>query len=155
MNKLPALLMAVFVLLPFQLANADGHGGKDPAAKEVKYRKASFQMIKYHFGPLGAMVKGKKPFDAAIAKANAEAVAKLSHFPIYGFKTKSVTDKSTALPKIWDDFTGFEGKMGDFQKAAENLSNSTSSVDTMKPAFLAVAKTCKGCHDDYRKKKKK
>jgi cytochrome c556 len=45
--------------------------------------------------------------------------------------------------------------MDDFQKAAAKLSNSTGSLVEMKPAFLATAKTCKGCHDDYRKKKKK
>jgi len=122
-------------------------------ADDVKYRKASFQMIKYHFAPLGAMIKGKIPFDAATAKANADAVAKLSHFPLNGFKEKTITEKSTALPKIWDEWEKFEGGMSKFQAAAKNLSENTGSVKEMKPAFFAVAKNCKGCHKNYRTKK--
>ena len=126
---------------------------KKKAKDAVEYRQAAFQMIKQHFGPLGAMVKGKIPFDADTAKNHADAVATLSHFPINGFKEKSLGNDSTALPKIWDDFVRFETKMTDFQEAASNLSNNTSSPDTLKAAFRETAKTCKGCHDNYRKKK--
>ncbi len=130
-------------------------GKKDTAAQEVKYRKASFQMIKYHFRPLGAMVKGKAPFNSATAKANADALVTLSQFPLNGFQSKSITDKSTSLPKIWEDWDGFTKEMTAFQKATENMSQNTSSLEALKTAFTETAKTCKSCHKNYRKKKKK
>jgi len=143
MKPLIYILLAAFCMTSSVQLHAD----------DVKYRKASFQMIKYHFAPLGAMVKGKVPFDAATAKANADALVKLSHFPINGFKEKSITEKSRALPEIWNDWAGFEGGMSKFQAEAKTLSDSTGSLAQMKPAFIATAKTCKGCHKNYRKKK--
>lgn len=128
---------------------------QDTAAQEVKYRKASFQMIKYYFRPLGAMAKGKVPFDSTKAKLNADAVVTLSDFLLKGFQSKSLTDKSTSLPKIWDDWEGFNQEMQAFQKAAKNLSANTDSLGNFKTAFADTAKTCKSCHKGYRKKKKK
>lgn len=131
------------------------YNAADTAVYQVKYRKAAFQMIKYHFRYLGDMVKGKADFDAEKAKANADALAALSHYPIKGFQYESITEKSTSLPKIWDKESDFKEQMLSFQDAAKKLSQSTASINEMKPAFLDAAKTCKACHKAYRKKKKK
>jgi len=163
-SKLSIITLSVLLILSFQHVYAEDKKAKetkvssqkkDLAEKQVKYRKASFQMIKYHFKPLGAMAKGKKPFDADKAKKNADAIATLSHFPINGFQTKSLTKDSTSLPKIWDNWADFEKEMVKFQETVMDLSNNTSSLEALKPAFAATAKTCKSCHKNYRKKKKK
>lgn len=123
--------------------------------KQVKYRKAAFQMIKFHWKPLAAMAKAKAkaPYDAKAAKRNADAVAALSHYPINGFQVKGLTEKSTALLKIWDEWSEFENEMNQFKESTQILSTQTATLETFKPAFADVAKTCKSCHKAFREKK--
>ena len=48
----------------------------------IEYRQSAFSLMAYNFGDMGAMLKGKKPFDAQVFAMRAENVAALSKLQI-------------------------------------------------------------------------
>ncbi len=122
----------------------------------IDYRKSAYKMILWHFKPMAGMVKGKIDYDADAFTRNAKIVAKLSHLPINGFELKSPSENSRSKASIWDNYADFESKMNDFSEASEKLAKVAEAGDLSKakPAFAAVAKTCKACHKEYRLDKK-
>ncbi|WOT07025.1 c-type cytochrome [Shewanella youngdeokensis] len=119
----------------------------------IHYRQAAFGMIAHNFGDMGAMLKGKKDYDAAIFAMRATNVAALSKLPLEGFVSGSDTGSTEALAKIWSDKTDFDAKMKTFQENADllALAAGTSDKKQIKQAFINTGKSCKGCHDVYKK----
>ena len=148
MKKSLLLLAATTLIIPSVFAN----NFKEPA-DAIKYRKAAFGLIAYNFGDMGAMLKGKKPFDAAVFASRATNVAALASIPHEGFITGSDTGKTDALAKIWQDKADFDSKMLTFQENATKLAvvAKTDDQNKIKQAFGETGKSCKGCHDVYKK----
>ncbi|MEO5735511.1 MAG: cytochrome c [Rubrivivax sp.] len=125
------------------------------AEDAVEYRQSAFTVMGAHFGRIGAMVQGKAPYDAAAAAQNAEVVAFVSKLPYAGFvEGTSDTKKGSAKASIWTERAKFDAAAKKMQDEAAKLAVAAKSggMDTLKPAFLAVAESCKACHDDYRNK---
>ena len=121
----------------------------------VEYRQSAFTVMGTHFGRLGAMVQGKVPYDAKAAADNAEIVSVMSHLPYQGFvEGTSGTKKGSPKASIWTNRADFDSKAKKLQDATAKLATvaKEGSMDTLKPAFLATAETCKSCHDEYRNK---
>ncbi|MFZ9757711.1 MAG: c-type cytochrome [Burkholderiaceae bacterium] len=118
----------------------------------VKYRQSTFSVMATHFGDIGAMVKGDKPFDAKVAAANADIVATLSALPWAAFGPG--TEGGKAKPAIWKEMDMVKAGADEFQKAAAALKTAAASgnLDNIKKAFSATQKTCKSCHDSYKDK---
>ena len=118
----------------------------------VKYRQSTFSVMATHFGDIGAMVKGDKPFDAKVAAANADIVATLSALPWAAFGPG--TEGGKAKPAIWKEMDKVKAGADEFQKAAAALKTAAASgnLDNIKKAFAATQKTCKSCHDSYKDK---
>ena len=110
-------------------------------------------MIKYHFGPMAAMVKGEKEFNAEEFKKNAEAVATLSKFPINGFIAGSHKGgKTEAKAEVWTNMEDFKKQMETFQVEAASLAEVAKGGDlsAIKPQFGKVGESCKACHKEYK-----
>lgn len=122
----------------------------------IEYRKSAFKMVLWHFKPMAGMVKGKIDYDSDEFARNAEILAQLSHLSIHGFKLKSPSENSRSKASIWDNYQDFESQMNDFSNTSDNLAEvaATGDLGKIKPAFAAVAKTCKACHKEYRLDKK-
>lgn len=119
----------------------------------VKYRKAGMTLMAAHFGRVAAMANGRVPFDAATAQANADIVLTLSKLPFAGFVEGTATGDTKAKPEIWsepDKFKAGATKMQD-EVAKLNLAAKTGNLDQIKAAVGEVGKSCKACHDNYRK----
>ena len=70
----------------------------------VKQRKAAFTLTAKYFGPIGAMVQGKAPYDAAIVTRNAGFLETLSKMPWDGFQASTADVKETrAKPEIYKE----------------------------------------------------
>ena len=126
---------------------------KSPEAMAIEYRQSAFEMIKYHFGPMAAMVKGDKEFNAAEFVKNAESVATLSKFPIHGFIEGSDKGaKTEAKATIWSNRADFDKKMETFQVEAAALAEVAKGGDlaAIKPQFGKVGESCKACHKEYK-----
>jgi cytochrome c556 len=119
----------------------------------IKYRKASMTVMATHFGRIGAMASGKAPFDAAAAQSNAEIVAMMSRLPFAAFVDGTAAGDTRAKPEIWsepDKFKAAASKMQD-EVAKLNAAAKTGNLDQIKVAFGEAGKSCKACHDYFRK----
>lgn len=135
---------------------ASGASAEVPAPKPeevIAYRQAVLKNVFWNFLPMGQMVKGSKPWDAAEFKRRALAVSFLAlqldeAFPA-GSNKGAVTD---ALPAIWQDPDDFSAKRREFQRSSNALRIAANGgdVDTIKAAFATVRNACMSCHEKYR-----
>lgn len=119
----------------------------------IKYRKASMTMMAAHFGRVAAMAGGKAPFDAKAAAENAEIAAVISKLPFVAFIEGSDKGDTRAKPEIWAQMDKFKGGAAKMQEemAKLNVAAKSGNLDAIKVAVGDTGKSCKGCHDDYRK----
>lgn len=120
----------------------------------VKQRKAALTMVAKYFGPIGGMVQGRVPFDAKIAARNAGYLETLSAMPWDGFDASTESFKDTrAKPELYKEKAKFDQMATDMQGAIAKLNGAAKGGDlnAIKAAFGDVGKTCKTCHDAYRR----
>jgi cytochrome c556 len=103
---------------------------------------------------LGGMAQGEAPFDAAVVKQEAEAMAARferakSLFPP---GSEQGPPETYAKPEVWSDPEGYTASMNDAVKASQALAAATEHAQ-MSAAVAAVGKTCKSCHDKFRRPK--
>jgi len=122
------------------------------AEDAIKYRQGVFNAVKWHFGTMGEVVKGKQDYNADDFARRAEIVAQLSKLPLEGFVAGSYTGDTAALPAIEENRDKFEAGMSMLAEKADALAVAakTGDMDQIRPAFGEVGKTCKGCHDNFK-----
>jgi cytochrome c556 len=121
----------------------------------IEYRQSVMTVMGTHFGRLGAMVQGKVPFDAKAAQANANIVLVMSMLPFSAFGPGTDMGLNTkAKADIWKDPAKFQAAAKDMQDQVVKLDAAakTGNLDLIKAAFGDTAKSCKGCHDNFREK---
>ncbi|MFT5173110.1 MAG: cytochrome c556 [Gammaproteobacteria bacterium] len=144
---LKVVLMAAVMAAPMS-AMSDDEG-------EVKYRKGVMKAISGHAGAIAQIANGKVSHDAALM-GHAHALVEVSKQVSAAFKNKAMGHKSTADGKVWSDWAGFDGKAGDLERAALAVATAAKSgPGAVKGKLKDLFATCKGCHKDYRVKKKK
>lgn len=120
----------------------------------VKQRKAALTLTAKYFGPIGAMVQGKAPYDAAVVTRNAGYLEALSKMPWDGFQASTADVKDTrAKPEIYREMDKFKAGADKMEAEIVKLAAAAKSGDqnAVKAAFGAVGQSCKACHDAYRK----
>ncbi|MCL2917518.1 c-type cytochrome [Shewanella litorisediminis] len=142
-------LLCLSALLAFS-ASANNFESADDA---IHYRQSAFGLIAYQFGDMSAMLKGKKEFNADVFAQRAENVAALAKLPAEGFIAGSDKGNTEALAKIWENQADFDSRMGEFRENAAKLAIAAKGTDkdAIKAAFMNTGKSCKGCHDNYKK----
>jgi cytochrome c556 len=125
------------------------------AGDALKYRQALFQLIRSNMGPLGAMAKGNIPFDAEVIKTNALRMEQLgAMIPDYlSTDTRKFSLSTDAKDNIWDNMADVKEKAQAFTQASAALQKASMTGDEAeyKKAIGMVGRTCKGCHDEYKK----
>ena len=118
----------------------------------IKYRQSVFTVLANSFGKISAVVKGEAPYNKDEVAKNAAVVATLSTLPWQAFG--SGTEGGKAQADIWSDNAKFKTASEKMQLAVANLNTAAQSGDleSIKKAFGAAGATCKGCHDDFKKK---
>lgn len=119
----------------------------------IKYRKAAMTVMSTHFGRIGAMASERAPFDAKVAAENAAIVESMSKLPWAGFVAGSDKGQTQAKPEIWTDGAKFKSASEDMMASVAQLNAAakTGNLDNLKKAFGDSAKSCKACHDNFRK----
>ena len=120
----------------------------------IGYRQGVFHVMGNHFGRLAAMAKGTAPFDAKVAQENAALVATLAKLPWAAFPEGSDKGGDTeAKPAVWAQADKFKAAAEKFQTAAVALDAAakTGELDKLKAAVGETGKTCKGCHETFKK----
>lgn len=120
----------------------------------VKYRQSALSVMGSHFGRIGAVVKGEKPYDKAAVEADLAIVETMVKLPWSAFPPGSDTPNSKAKPEIWKEQAKFKENSEKVQADVAKLSAAAKSgdLDAIKTAFGAAGKTCKSCHDSFRNK---
>ena len=129
------------------------------SAKQAKgateYRQAIFKLVKSSVGALGAMNKGAIPFNAETIQTNSLRIQQLSLMleDYFATDTTGFDVKTEALDKVWGNQADFKDKIAALTAAANNLNMVAKAGDKsqFKPAIGQVFKSCKGCHDNYKK----
>jgi cytochrome c556 len=118
----------------------------------IKYRKATLTVMGNHFARIGAVAKGEVPFNKDEVAKNAAIVNTMASLPWQAFGPG--TEGGDALPAVWSDESKFKSAQEKLISAAASLNSAASSGDleAVKKATAAVGGTCKGCHDDFKKK---
>ena len=118
----------------------------------IKYRQSVFTVLGNSFGKIGAVVKGEAPYNKDDVSKNVAIVAMMSTLPWQAFGAG--TEGGKAQPAIWSDSAKFKAASEKMQLAVVDLNKAAQSGDleSIKKAFGATGQTCKGCHDDFRKK---
>ena len=118
----------------------------------IKYRQSAYTVMANSFGKIGAVVKGEAPFNKDEVAKNAAVVAMLSTLPWQAFGPG--TEGGNALSVVWSDNAKFKAAGEKMQLAVANLNTAAQSGDqeAIKKAFGAAGASCKGCHDDFKKK---
>ncbi len=128
----------------------------------IKARQALMQVYRFDWGILGDMAKGKTDYDsvaAGIAAHNLLTALKIKQDYMWPEGSDSETAGNTenwTLPALWttdsDKVAEADKKMLD---AAVKMNNvAATGLSELKSAMIDINNGCKGCHDDYRKKKK-
>jgi cytochrome c556 len=125
-------------------------------AKDVtEFRQALFKLVKSNVGALGAMNKGVIPFNEETMQTNSLRLQQLSLMldDYFATDTTGFDIDTAALDKIWVNQADFKEKINALSAAASNLNKVAKAGDTtqFKPAIGQVFKSCKGCHDNYKK----
>ena len=157
MSVLKKSIVAVTVaasLLTATVSMAQPASSEKHAIKATELRQSVFKLLGSNMGPLGAMAKGKIPFDAEVVEKNAIRINQLSLMiaDYTRVDTSKFDVKTSALNKIWQDQEHFGQSIDKLTKASAALIVAAKSNDegTLKQAISAVGKTCGGCHDDYK-----
>lgn len=155
-NSKILLTIALASVVSFTASAHADKNDKSPEGQAAKYRHNSFNMIKYHFGPLGGMMKGKIDFNKETYSKNADALAALAVLSANGFDVKGTVKGSRAKKDIWEKKDKFDMGMKSFadNTAALATAAKTGDMEAIKPVFAKVADNCKQCHKAFRAKKK-
>lgn len=119
----------------------------------INYRQAGMTLIGSHFGRMAPVAKKEAPFDADAIAKNVEVLSVLAALPWAGFAPGA--EGGDAKPEVWSDAKGFKQAEDDFLSAMDKLKTASASgdFDAFRVAFGNVGKSCKSCHDSYRKEK--
>lgn len=120
------------------------------AEDAIKYRQNVFFVTSQHFGTLGAMANGRAPFDAELAKQNAQVLETLAALPWQAFGAG--TEGGKAKAEIWKEKAKFDEAAKNYETEMGKLAAAAKTGDLaqLKAAFGPAAQTCKACHDAFR-----
>lgn len=143
-----AVLASVAFAAVLGLSASASLGG--PIEDRQAAMKANGQTMKL----LGAMAQGEAPFDAAVVKEQAEAMAaryeaEKAMFPPGSDKGPPET---YAKAEIWTDPEGFAAGMNEAIEASLALAAVTDQAK-LGDALGAVGTVCKNCHEKYTRPK--
>ena len=147
----PALVAACAAIAVLAATPARAQFAKPEDA--IKYRKAVMTVMANHFGRVAAMANGRVPFDAKAAADNAELATTMSKLPFVAFVPGTDKGDTKAEPKIWSEPDKFKASAETMQgeMAKLNTAAKSGSLDAIKAAVGETGKSCKSCHDAYRK----
>ena len=153
LSKSRALKVTAAALAVAGASAAFAHSSKEEPMQA--YRQSYWAIVAMNFGPIGAMLEDKMPWDETMVKALASNVAGMSTVDVsraYG----PGSDKGTtrAKPEIWENTDDFLEKYENFKAAAAGLATAAQTGDkgTIGAAFKKTGGACKACHDEYKAK---
>jgi cytochrome c556 len=119
----------------------------------VAHRRAAFKELLREFEPMGTMLRDNA-FDAQRFAAQAAKVKALSDRPWQYFEPGTQYPPSHAKDEVWSKPAEFDAQRQAFLTATDKLAAvaGTKDAKVAAAAFQAAEKTCKDCHDGFKKR---
>ena len=153
--KTRIVLTAAAIAVALTAVVADGQ-----VINVVKMRKAVMETNGAASAVAVDMIRGKYPYDPAIAASVATSIGHDNElfptlFPDTSkpdvFKPAGKDDQTKAKPAVWTDNAGFKALSAKMVKDAQAAADAApKGADAFKAAFQAVADNCEACHTKYR-----
>ena len=107
-----------------------------------------------YLGPIGAMMKGARPYDAEVVAINATFLENLARMPWDGFDPSTKGEKSKTKAEAFTDTAKFRAAADTLEAETAKLGAAARAKNEagVRAAFGGVAKACGSCHDAYREK---
>ena len=120
----------------------------------VKQRQAAMVLQGKYLGPIGAMMKGARPYDADVVAISATYLENLARMPWDGFDASTKGEKSKTKPEAFTDTAKFQAAANLLETETAKLGAAARAKNEagVRAAFGGVAKACGGCHDAFREK---
>ncbi len=154
MKQLVKPLLAVLVLTATSAAFAQ----QAPKPEQIiKWRQSVYQVLAWNNGRIKASVEGTYNKEEVIRAANAiAAIANSGLGALYpaGTETGKGWRETTVKPELFTDTAKAGEAARKFVTEANELAKvaATGDAAAVKVAFGKLGASCKGCHDDFRKK---
>ena len=144
--KLALIALAALAVLP---AHAQFRKPEDA----VKYRQSVMYVMGTSFYTrIGAMVKGRIPFDARAAQEHADIVVMMSKLPWPAFTPDTNgMGRTDAKPNLWDELPKFKDLSEKMQAEVLKLqaATRTGDVEAVKAAWRNAERACVNCHEAF------
>lgn len=148
------------IVLALGVTAESGFAADEPFAKEIKARKAVMQIQAFNLSILGAMAKGKMPYDAKMAQNaadNLNAAVNMKNGAMWpkGSDTDALGKRTRAKPEAWTKYPKVAEKSMALKEAAAKMAAAAGNgLDAVKANMKGVGQGCKGCHEIARVPKK-
>ena len=146
-------ILICLAIIAGTFAGAYAQFGKPEDA--IKYRQAVMFLIAKHFGRMGAVVKGQKPYDREEFTHNATVVETLSKLPWDAFMVPGTDKGKTGLKSV------VFREQAEFNAAAEKMEVEVTklvkaadggNLSAIKAQFGMVGQSCGACHKKFKAK---
>lgn len=159
--RLPRIGEFGFTFLATCLIIVSVKAAAGPHDDAIKARQALMRIYDFNVGILSDMAKEKVEYDAAVASdaaANLLSAVSMKQGAIWPMGSDSETEgnrENRALPTIWTTYP----KIMEPSKAMHSAAVAMEAVagdglESLQSAMRDVTKSCSGCHNDYRAKRK-
>ena len=154
MKKLVKPLLAVLL---FTTASASIAQQAPKPEQVIKWRQSVYQVLAWNNGRIKNNVEGSYNKDEVIRAANAiAAIANSGLGALYpaGTETGKGWRETTVKPELFTDTAKAGEAARKFVTESNELAKvaATGDAAAVKVAFGKLGASCKGCHDDFRKK---
>lgn len=145
----PAVLLLVVVTL---LSACGGEPEDTRPGQPVAHRRAAFKEMIKSFEPMGSMLR-KDRFNAPQFASLATSLVAVRDKPWQYFGPDTQYPPSKATDAVWSQPEEFEARRKAFFAATDKLAATAGTQDARvaKAAFAEVEKTCRHCHETFKK----
>lgn len=147
------ILLCIFasILATSSIAEDDFKG-------QIKARQSVMQLLAYNNGILGAMAKGKMPYDADLAQTAASNLVLITTMNNNSMWPKgsdlTASDDTVAKAGIWSNMADFGGNFGKLKTGAKKLkAQAGKGLAELKMVAGEFGKNCGGCHKKFKAKR--
>lgn len=151
-KTMPRFLPATLIVATL-LAACGGEPEDTRPGQPVAHRRAAFKELLREFEPMGTMLRDGA-YDAQRFAAQAAKVKSLSERPWQYFGPDTQYPPSRSRDEVWSKPAEFEERRMAFLAATDKLLAVAGTKDDKAAAsvFQAVERTCKDCHDSFKKR---
>jgi len=137
-------------IIAIQMANSHSN-----ASGIVKERMDFMKDLAKASKSIGQMIRGQTQYDINLLAKQAQRIKEHSLNLLDYFPPDSLQKPTEALPAIWENWDDFEKRNEVLRVESQKLLDTveTGEEKAIAKQFSAIAKSCKACHKDYRKKK--